>query len=98
MNTRLVLWIVLMIAASAVATGVVLGSWEPSNDLELFIVMVFFMGNPLGSFWMMYQTFRYERNPLGYILLALFVPLSFLWYYVERVRPAKKRRPIRKLG
>src|SRR5262249_34016722 len=97
MNIRLMLWIALMLAATAVATWIVVGPWEPENGFELFVVVIFFMSIPLGGLWMMYQAFRYERDFLSYFLLAN-VPLGFLWYYVERVRPAKRRRPIRKLG
>jgi hypothetical protein len=37
-----------------------------------------------GSFWMLYQSLKYERKPLHYALLAM-VPFSFFWYYLARV-------------
>ncbi len=37
---------------------------------------------------MIYRAIRYERRSAPYIVLA-FVPLSFLWYYVERVRSSR---------
>ena len=40
-------------------------------------VVVFFMGSPVGSFWMIYRAIRYENNPMRYIALA-FVPMSFV--------------------
>lgn len=42
---------------------------------------------PLGGFWMIYMSIRLEKRPVPYIMLA-FVPYSFLWYYMERVRLA----------
>jgi hypothetical protein len=85
---RKALWISLSLVASAAAVWVVVGPWIPKNNLELFAVMLFFMGSPIGGFWMIYRSIRYERKPLPYIVLA-FVPLSFIWYYAERVRPVK---------
>ena len=88
MKLRTLAWVVLMIAASVGAGWILLSPWKPQNSLELFAVMVVFMGNPIGSFWMIYRAIRYERRSAPYIVLA-FVPLSFLWYYVERVRSSR---------
>jgi hypothetical protein len=41
---------------------------------------------------MMYMSIRYEKHPLPMVLLAAFIPFSFLWYYFERVRRGKLRR------
>jgi hypothetical protein len=85
---RHLLWAVLMLAALVIGVWIVIGPWNPRNDFELFAVMVFFMGSPIGGFWMIYRSIRYEKRPVPYVILAL-VPMSFLWYYVERVRPLK---------
>lgn len=87
MKLRSAFSVVLMIAASAAAVWLVLGPWTPQNGIELFIVMAFAMGSPIGSFWMVYRSVRFEARPLRYIILAM-VPMSFVWYYVERVRKA----------
>jgi hypothetical protein len=57
-------------------------------ELQLAVIMIFSMGSPLGGFWMIYRAIRDEKRPIPYVLLA-FVPLAFLWYYVERVRPVR---------
>jgi hypothetical protein len=41
----------------------------------------------VGALWMMYISIRCEKKPLPLLLLAIFIPFSFLWYYFERVRP-----------
>jgi hypothetical protein len=53
------------------------------------IVLPFFLlifASNCGSFWMLYQSLKYERKPLHYVLLAM-VPFSFFWYYLARVVP-----------
>jgi hypothetical protein len=85
MKLRVLPWVLLMILASWAGFWVVHSSWAPENNFELMAVMVFFMGNPIGSFWMVNRVIRFESKKAPYIVLA-FVPMSFLWYYVERVR------------
>jgi len=82
------MWVVLSVAASTAAGWVVFGPWLAKNGFEIFIVMILFMGSPIGSYWMIYKSIRYEARPLPFIVLAL-IPLAFLWYYFERVRPGK---------
>ena len=40
---------------------------------------------PIGAWWMIYQSIRYERRVWLYLVLAL-VPFLFVWYYFSRVR------------
>jgi hypothetical protein len=47
------------------------------------------MLQPVFGIWMLYQAVRYEAKPLRYVLLAAFVPFSYVWYYIERYRPRK---------
>jgi hypothetical protein len=61
---------------------------HPAMLLALFVL---FGIPPVGAFWMMYMAIRYEKNPFPLILLV-FIPFTFLWYYFERVRPGKVRR------
>jgi len=55
-----------------------------STPLMLVLILVFGVP-PMGSFWMLYNAVRYERQPFPIVLLA-FLPFSFIWYYFERVR------------
>jgi hypothetical protein len=42
--------------------------------------------------WMLYHAIRYETKPVPCIFLAAFVPFSYIWYYIERVRPLEQAR------
>ena len=59
------------------------------NPATIAVMIILFSVAPVGAFWMMYMAIRYERVPWPLILLAMFVPFSFLWYYFRRVRPGK---------
>lgn len=50
----------------------------------------------IGELWMLYQAIRYEMRPVRFILLAIFIPFSFLWYYTERysTRTGVRRLPV----
>jgi hypothetical protein len=62
------------------------GSAAPENNpVVMAALVVLFAIAPVGAFWMMYMSIRYDKNPLPMILLA-FIPFTFLWYYFERVR------------
>lgn len=64
----------------------------PLTGLALPVLWILFSIPALGAFWMMYMAARYERDSFSLILLAVFIPFTFLWYYFERVRPRKMRR------
>ena len=87
---KLLLYIVL---SFVVTVGAVLlltrGPVPESHPAILFLLVVLFGIAPLGAFWMMYMSIRYEKKPFPILLLALFIPYTFLWYYFERVRPKK---------
>jgi Ca2+/Na+ antiporter len=51
----------------------------------------------VGAFWMMWAAIHH-RNPISKILLASFVPFSFVWYYVRIANDRERsqyRRSIR---
>ncbi len=76
-------------SAGLIVTG---GGAPQSNPWILAAFFTVFAIPPLGAFWMMYVAIRYEERPLPMILLAVFVPFTFVWYYFARVRPGKVRR------
>ena len=90
---RRVLWILFLVACTALAFWLVVGPWFARNPLALFLVMLFFMVPPIGSLWMLYQSIRYEKNCLPFVILAL-VPYAFVWYYFERYRKRSRTEGI----
>jgi hypothetical protein len=73
---------------SSLPTGVFLVLME-------ILPLIFAIGN-VGTFWMIYQAIRYEVRPLRFVLIALFLPLSSIWYFFERYtkRRGDARLPI----
>jgi apolipoprotein N-acyltransferase len=80
------------VAMALAALLITRGQAPDSNPLILSAFVALFFVAPLGAFWMMYMAIRYEKHPLPMVLLAAFIPFTFLWYYAERVRPRKLRR------
>ena len=64
------------------------GQAPSSNPAVLFAFVALFAVPPFGAFWMMYMAIRYEKNPFPMVLLA-FIPFTFVWFYIERVRRGK---------
>jgi len=52
-----------------------------------YVVEPIIIISPFCAMWMAYQAIRHEPKPLPYVVLAMFVPFAFVWYYIERVRP-----------
>jgi hypothetical protein len=50
------------------------------------------MLQPFCALWMVYQAVRHEAKPSSYIVLAIFVPFAYVWYYIERFRLRKQTR------
>jgi hypothetical protein len=80
------------VAIALAALLITQGKAPDSNPLMLLAFVSLFGIAPLGAFWMIYMSIRYEKHPLPMVLLALFIPFTFLWYYAERVRPRKLGR------
>jgi len=88
---KLFLWALLGMSVLGTAFWLITTS-AGQNPLIVFLSVLVFAVPPLGTFWMLYVTIRYEKRPLPLMLVA-FVPYAFLWYYFERVRPGKLTRP-----
>ena len=87
---KLALYVLGGFVALAVAVLVITRGQAPaSNPTMLFAVVALFVIPPLGAFWMIYTAIRFEKHPLPLVLLAFFVPFTFVWYYFERVRPRR---------
>lgn len=86
------LWLVSGPAAVAVLFMLLIGPYDLPNAvffaLTEILPLVIAIGN-VGAIWMIYQAIRYEVRPLHFVLIALFLPLSSIWYFFERF--AKRR-------
>ena len=90
---KLLLYIALGFVVAAVAVLLLLRGPAPESHPGIMFALVALFGiAPVGAFWMMYTAVRHEKNPFPLLLLALFIPFTFLWYYFERVRPGKVER------
>jgi hypothetical protein len=89
---KLLAYIVLgFLAMAAAALLISRGQAPASNPIILFATVALFAIPPLGAFWMMYMAIRHDKNPFPMILLA-FIPFTFVWFYLERVRPRKSAK------
>ena len=86
---KMFLWILLGFLTIGVAVWILTVHEGPLNPFLMALAIVVFCVPAVGGFWMMYMAIRYEKHPWPMILLAYFVPYTFLWYYRERVRPGK---------
>jgi hypothetical protein len=41
---------------------------------------------PVGGFWAIYQSIRYEEHPWKCMAIVVLVPFGFVWYYFEKHR------------
>jgi hypothetical protein len=62
---------------------------EEIGGVAVVIMPILFL-QPFCGMWMLYQAIRNEAKPLPYVFLVAFVPFSYIWYYIERVRPRKQ--------
>lgn len=67
-----------------------LGRNQDPNSLGMFIIVAPpFAFMALGGLWMIKTALLEEPKPWPLITLASIVPFAFLWYYYERVKPAR---------
>jgi len=87
---RLLLYVVGSFVLTVSAILLLTRGPAPENHPAVLILLIGLFGiAPLGAFWMMYMSIRYEKKPVPMLALALLIPFTFLWYYFERVRPKK---------
>jgi hypothetical protein len=92
-------WTCLAIISVLVTSGTVVylyvGSITEVNLVRVaWVIVPVFMLQPFCALWMLYQVIRREAKPLPYVILALFVPFAFIWYYLERVRTGTATRQL----
>lgn len=59
---------------------------DHANPLLIAAICVVYGGPGIGKGWMLLRSYTLERRPRRYILIAAFVPFSFIWYYLERAK------------
>lgn len=94
---KALLWIVVGLLVTGIAFWMITTEQGGGNPAVVFLVVVIFAVPPIGAFWMLYMSIRYEKNIFPVVLMALF-PYGFLWYYLERVRTGKYRAAGRHQG
>jgi hypothetical protein len=94
-SMKTLLWVFLIAGLTAFAGWVVIGPWYPKDPKIIFLLVLYFGVPNIGALWVWYVSLRYEKHPMGFVLLAL-IPYFFLWYYFERVRLGKhqSRQPL----
>ena len=85
---KLFLWVFGGLAVTGFVFWMMATPGIPGQTILVVLYAAICAVSTLGTLWMMYFSIRHERRPLPMILLA-FVPYASLWYYFERVRPAK---------
>jgi len=93
-SVKLFLYVVVGFAFTGLTFWWIIAAPAPvSSPPVFFLFAVVCTISNIGSFWMLYMAIRYEKNPWPTVLLA-FIPFTSFWYYFERVRPGKLKRPI----
>ncbi|MCU1287063.1 MAG: hypothetical protein JWO13_3413 [Acidobacteriales bacterium] len=89
---KLILCIIVGLSVNGLALWMLTTREDPEHSILLLLVLLVFAAPPIGAFWMMYMSIRFQKNPFPMILLAMFIPYSFVWYYIEHVRGKRLQR------
>jgi len=90
MMIRSIVWGIAGVLVSIFAVWIVTSSWMPRGRVDVFLVVALFMISACGNLWMLYRVIRFEKNRFPLSVLAMFIPMAFVWYYVERVLPSQR--------
>lgn len=85
MRRETLLWLIPILIASGVFVVICVNPAALMGRLFFPVLIVFGLVGPIGAFWGIYQSIRYEQSPLKYSAVML-IPLGFLWYYFERYK------------
>lgn len=94
---RPIRWAVIFLAATLLMFWVVVFSNWTLEDQPIAsrIAIGFWFFAIFGSYWMLYDWFiRRRKKKWKSWQWLFFVPLGFLWYYVEEYRPSKQAEHI----
>jgi len=80
-------WLAFLCGTSLIALWQFASAW-PAPGVVLPLRVLFFLLHPAGAVWMIWHLVRSKGVSTRLVLLAM-IPYSFVWYYFERVRPAR---------
>jgi|SRR5271163_1457349 len=89
---RIVVWVLIIAGLNAFCCRVVVVTWTPHDQGVIFLLVALFATPSIGTLWMTYTAVRNEAKPVPFVVLAFFIPFSFLWYYFERHRAGRHLR------
>src|SRR5882762_8301128 len=97
-TTWFALLIVMFLMPSALFFCAAPFNWnEHDNPVASNLTVMLFLLGPAGNVWMICDCLSRDGRWIRKIWLALFVPLAFVWYYVEIYRPRLLQRNRQKL-
>jgi hypothetical protein len=80
-------WLVPILVASGLFIAICLNPASFMRDRVFFpLLIIYGLVAPVGGFWAIYQSIRYEENPWKCAAIVVFVPFGFIWYYFEKYR------------
>lgn len=92
-RSETLVWLIPILVASAVFLAICLKPTAFMKDRVFFpLLIIYGLIAPVGGFWAIYQSIRYEKHPWKYVAIVVFIPFGFLWYLFERYRKAERRR------
>lgn len=85
MKRETLLWLIPILIAFGVFVVICFNPAALMGRLFFPVIIVLGLVGPIGAFWGIYQSIRYEESPLKYSAVML-IPLGFLWYYFEKYK------------
>ena len=80
-------WLIPILAASVVFLAINLKPKAFMKDGVFFpLLIIYGLIAPVGGIWAIYQCIRYEKHPWKQVVIVIFVPFGFVWYYFQRYR------------
>lgn len=88
MKSHFLAWFVPLVIFLLLMFGIMLRPSLLQNSFVAAPLIIGILVSNFGSYWMIYQSIRYERRVGRYVLLS-FIPFMFIWYSLVRV-PLRK--------
>lgn len=80
-------WLVPILVASVVFIAICLKPTAFMKDRVFFpLLIIYGLIAPVGGFWAIYQSIRFEKYPWKCAAIVVLVPFGFIWYYFAKYR------------